>query len=256
MKPLEIKEKVTNFFERPNVDILGDSSVILPFIKIDSFWILQKTFPSLKSPIEVKNELCFKGIDVQSLANNITFCQGSPDTQRWTCLSPGSQIIDDSMTIIKGSEVQFDSNSFVRINSDIKSSSQPVLYCSIQLENRADSTTYKFEGKALNGEGDYGIIQDAINSIQNGKIPISLLIDGGLRRNLESNGFIVLGIEGILEISIFKKILNFKKSLDIHKKLLEQNNRLYTRDFRNFHTKEAFKKTWLRLYNLFLNKVN
>jgi len=270
----EIKNKVINFFRRPDIKLWGETSFILPFLKTDSFWIVQKTFPKLKLPQEVGKELYGKGLLVQQIERlwNFTSDNYSDSSQRWVYLVPNKKkkIIKDNgtsaMTIIKENKFYYEkseSRNFIEDKDTFSNNkeilkSPPYLNYPLEIVMKGGNGTvyYRFEGEILNGEGDYGIVQESINSTFYNQIPICLLIDGGLRRSLESYGFIVLGIEGALEMSIFKHVINLNEAHKLHKKFLTSNNRLYAKNFKEYHKKEAFEKTWLRLYKLIFKQKN
>lgn len=134
-------------------------------------------------------------------------------------------------------------------NSSVKSGynlHQPLLI-------RYNGVKLYFDGGALNSIGDYGMVQCAVRHIVLGEIPVIFTIDGSLRKNFQRNGFLVLGVEGILELLIHLRLLTLEKAINIHKKISGKGQFLYTKDLRQFHQERALGKTWLKLFK-FINK--
>lgn len=255
MDKLKIKDNVSNFLSKDKVVLVADSSALYYIEQINCFDILNYTFDNIEIPQGVSTELERANISprtefIHSYVNN-----------SWAKLPLGIYDIydDGSLYVAKGEEAiqQFSSKPYKNNNIDNSGSrcknnneykpnllNQPLLI-------QDNTTQCKFE--RVKGIGDLEMAQSAIDSTTQNRIPIILTNDKPLRNKFKKNHFLVLGIEGWLEIAIHKGIIGLKEATGIHKKILELGARLYTKNFERFHKNKAFDKTWWRLHQL-INK--
>lgn len=262
MDKLKIKDNVSNFLSQDEVVLIVDTSVISPLKQINCSDILNFTFSNIEIP---------QGVNTELKEANTSFGTGSihPTNISLAELPLGIHDVydDGSLYVAKGEEAiqQFSSKSYENNNIDSSGSRYSGACCANNehkpnLSNQPlliqDNTTqYKFE--RVKGIGDWGVVQSVIYNATQNRIPIILTTDKSLRNGFRKNQFLVLGIEGWLEIAIHKGIIGLKKAIDIHKKILKLDTwRLHNTknfDFERFHKNEAFDKTWWRLHQL-INK--
>lgn len=255
MDKLKIKDNVSNFLSQDEAVLIVDTSVISPLEQINCSHILYSTSNNIEIPQEVNTELKEANI---SLRTEFIYTVNNS----WVELPLGIHQ-DGSLYVAKGEEAiqQFSSKSYENNNIDSSGSRYSGACCANNehkpnLSNQplliqGNTTQYKFE--RVKGIGDWGVVQSAIDSTTQNRIPIIFTNDKRLRNEFKKNQFLVLGIEGLLEIAIHKGIIGLKKAISIHEKIQELGAWLYTKNFERFHKNEAFNETWRRLYDL-INK--
>lgn len=258
MNKLKIKDNVSNFLSKDKVVLVADSSALYYIEQTNCSDILDSTFNNIEIP---------QGVNTELKEANTSFGTGSihPINISLAELPLGIHDVYDngSLYVVKGKEArqQFSSKSYENNNTDSSGSRYSGACCANNehkpnLSNQPlliqDNTTQcKFE--RVKGIGDLEMAQSAIDSTTQNRIPIILTNDKPLRNGFRKNQFLVLGIEGCLEIAIHKDIIGLKEATGIHKKILNRGARLRVKNFERFHRNEAFDKTWWRLHEL-INK--
>jgi len=107
----------------------------------------------------------------------------------------------------------------------------------------------------VNSAGDCGAFEVATRYTLQNQLPIVLTGDSTLIRDCEHSKYLWNGFEGILEIFVASSFLNEYEADDLHRIVWNSGAYLSSRDWFLYHSKHAYKKTWLRLCNLIKTKV-